>query len=182
MDKEEMSDARIIALEVAQTQTQKDLSSLATKQTEMFNQQIQLDKTMSSILIKLDSRFDYEEQLEKTIRHLDDTVNILNLKFERSPIEHNRVITNATDKLWDSIRNQETKFQSFKEKANLEHINIAKNVKLEIKTESANKIKIFSVLFLIIASLVSAFYYDMRSDIKTNTNHIDDHHLKHSKN
>jgi len=177
-----MSDERIKALEVAQVQLQKDLSHLAVKQTEIFNQQIQLDKTMSSILAKLDAKLDEENQLTLTIRHLDDSVKALGLKLEGMPIEHNRAIILATDRIWDSMRKQDIKLQDFKDKAHVEHDKMEERVKKELfGTAKTYVIGIVTVLG-ICGVLIGVMYFNMKEDINTNSIHIGDHHVKHNGN
>ena len=171
---------RIIALEMYQVQLQKDFSILVNKQTEMFNQQIQLDKTMTSVLVKSDARFDELIQLEKTIRHFDDSIKELTIKFERSPVEHNRVVTSATEKLWEALREQELRFQDFKMESHNTHTNLAATIKKELMTTAKNHISLLYACVVLGALMVGAFYVDIKSDIKDNTDHIDDHHVQHN--
>ena len=176
-DEEEI---RIRTLENSQGQLQKDFSIMVNKQTEIFNQQIQLDKSMTSILAKSDARFDDLIQLEKTIRHFDDSIKELSLKFERSPIEHNRVVTSATEKLWEALREQELRFQDFKMESHNVHTNLAETVKKDLMSTAKNHINLLYACVLVIFVMVGAFYVDIKSDIKDNKDHIDDHHVEHN--
>jgi len=174
-------DERLKEIEIAQVQLQKDFSILVSKQTETFNSQIQLDKTMSSVLAKLDARFDEVIQLEKTIRHFDDTIKDLSLKFERSPIEHSRLVAHETDKIWDNIRKQDSKFNDFKDRSHEAHTNLAVRIKAEIMTTAKNHINLLYACILIGSVMVGAFYIDIKDDIKTNHTLISDHDNKDKK-
>jgi len=175
-----MSEERIKALEIAQVQFQKDLSSLVVKQTEIFNQQIQLDKTIVSVLAKLDARLEEEIQFTQTLRNLDNSVKSLSLKFERSPLEHNRVVTSATEKLWESLREHELRFQDFKMESHDVHTNLSKTIKTELIGTAKNHIKVLYSCIVLVSLMVSAFYIDMKKDINENSEHLSIHHEQHN--
>lgn len=179
MTSENKVEERIKALEITQVQFQKDLSQLVTKQTEIFNQQIMLDKTMSAVLAKLDARFDDEVQLEHTLRNLDDSVNTLALKLEGMPLEHNRSIVLATDKIWSSIRKQESKLQDFKDKAHIAHENIKTDVKTDIVGSAKNYTTVIATVLGICGILIGAMYFNLKEQVKSNSEHISKHHTIH---
>lgn len=174
-----MSEERIIALEVSHDQLQKDITGLVAKQTEMYKQQIHLDKTMSSILVKLEARFDEEANLDKTLRNLDDSVKVLGLKLEGMPVEHNRTVMLATDRIWDSLRKQDSKLQDFKHDAHKEHNDIRTNIKEEmlnsVKTYGSGIVLVLGVCGLLVASI----YYDIQRHVELNSKNISQHHANH---
>lgn len=166
---------RVKALEIGQVQIQKDFSLLMSKQTEMFKQQIASDRTMASVLAKFEAKMEEETQLTLTIRNLDDSVKGLGLRLEGMPMEHNRVVTIATDRLWDSLRKQEAKLQSFKEKVHDDQIKTEVRIKKELVGTAKNYLAGISTVLVICGLLIGTMYFNMKDNVDRNTNHLTKH-------
>lgn len=151
------------------------IDSLETVVRTLATQQIERDKTMERIMVTVEAHIAEESKDEarydQTMRNLNDTLKQIQLELAGQPSVRSREIRDETERLWSSMRNQQEKFIEHKDHCAVVHSSLDRNVKDDLRKEAGRHFKGIYVAGGVLVLLVSALYFDMKTDIKTNATH-----------